>query len=83
MENQLLEEHHVLILGALKRCHISQTHPSCEDHLQNARWTLIETHRRFVKEGKSMETFNGYVFQRIYWKTTDIIRKDISYTDHL
>ena len=83
MENQLLEEHHVLILGALKRCHISQTHPSCEDHLQNARWTLIETHRRFVKEDKSMETFNGYVFQRIFWKTTDTIRKDINYTDHL
>ncbi len=78
MENQLLEDHHVLILGALKKCHISTYHPQYEDYLQIARWTLIETHRRFIKEEKDLTSFNNYVFQRIYWKITDEIRKELS-----
>lgn len=83
MENELIKEHHILILGALKRCHVTKYHPMFEDYLQIARWTLIDTHRCFKKEGKPIETFNGYVFQRIYWKITDEIRKEITYSDRL
>lgn len=83
MENQLIKEHHVLILGALKKCHVSTYHPQFEDYLQIARWTLIETHRRFVKEGKEMNSFHNYVFQRIYWKITDEIRKEMNRSDKL
>ncbi|MEG0254897.1 sigma-70 family RNA polymerase sigma factor [Vagococcus sp.] len=83
MENQLVEEHHVLILGALKKCHVSTYHPQFEDYLQIARWTLIETHRRFIKEEKDMTSFHNYVFQRIYWKITDEIRKEMNRSEKL
>ncbi|MGX7025131.1 sigma-70 family RNA polymerase sigma factor [Vagococcus hydrophili] len=76
MENDLIKEHHVLILGALKKCHVTTYHPLFEDYLQIARWTLIETHRRFIEEDTEMSTFNQYVYQRIYWKITDEIRKE-------
>lgn len=83
MENELIKEHHVLILGALKKCHVTKYHPMFEDYLQIARWTLIDTHRSFKKSGKPKESFNGYVFQRIYWKITDEIRKELIYSDRL
>lgn len=83
MENQLLEDHHVLILGALKKCHVTPFHPLFEDYLQIARWTLIETHRRFIKEGKELSSFNNYVYQRIYWKITDEIRKELNLKEKL
>ncbi|HCM90435.1 MULTISPECIES: sigma-70 family RNA polymerase sigma factor [Vagococcus] len=76
MENDLIKQHHVLLLGALKKCHITTYHPLFEDYLQIARWTLIETHRHFIKEEKDLATFNQYVYQRIYWKITDEIRKE-------
>lgn len=76
MENDLIKQHHVLLLGALKKCHVTTYHPLFEDYLQIARWTLIETHRRFIKEEKDLDTFNQYVYQRIYWKITDEIRKE-------
>ena len=75
-EDQLITKHHVLILGALKKCHIANFHPMFEDYLQIARWVLIDTHRQFIREGKSLESFHNYVYQRIYWKITDEIRKD-------
>lgn len=78
MENKLIEDHHVLILGALKKCHVTKYHPMFEDCLQIARMVLIDTHRRFIKEDKDMATFNGYVFQRIYWKVTDEVRKEMN-----
>ena len=75
-EDQLITKHHVLILGALKKCHITNFHPMFEDYLQIARWVLIDTHRQFIREGKPLESFHNYVYQRIYWKITDEIRKD-------
>ena len=75
-EDKLITKHHVLILGALKKCHITSFHPMFEDYLQIARWVLIDTHRQFIREGKSLESFHNYVYQRIYWKITDEIRKD-------
>ncbi|MFW7420196.1 sigma-70 family RNA polymerase sigma factor [Vagococcus fluvialis] len=75
-EDKLITKHHVLILGALKKCHITNFHPMFEDYLQIARWVLIDTHRQFIREGKSLESFHNYVYQRIYWKITDEIRKD-------
>ncbi|MEG2708929.1 MAG: sigma-70 family RNA polymerase sigma factor [Vagococcus sp.] len=83
MENELLEQHHVLILGALKKCHITHYHPDFEDYLQIARWVLIDTHRSFVASGKSLDAFHNYVYQRIYWKITDEVRKNISHQDKL
>lgn len=82
-ENELIKTYHVLILGALKKCHIGPHHPMFEDYLQIARWLLIDTHRYFIKEDKSFESFHNYVYQRIFWKITDEIRKDIHYTDRL
>lgn len=75
-EDKLITKHHVLILGALKKCHITSFHPMFEDYLQIARWVLIDTHRQFIREGKPLESFHNYVYQRIYWKITDEIRKD-------
>lgn len=75
-EDQLITKHHVLILGALKKCHITSFHPMFEDYLQMARWVLIDTHRQFIREGKPLKSFHNYVYQRIYWKITDEIRKD-------
>ncbi|MGO3732006.1 MAG: sigma-70 family RNA polymerase sigma factor [Vagococcus sp.] len=76
MENDLLDTYHVLLLGALKKCHIHPQHPNFEDYLQIARWTLIETHRRFIREDKEMDSFHNYVYQRIYWVITDELRKE-------
>ena len=75
-EDKLITKHPVLILGALKKCHITSFHPMFEDYLQIARWVLIDTHRQFIREGKPLESFHNYVYQRIYWKITDEIRKD-------
>ena len=83
MEDQLVEEYHVLVLGALKKCHITSFHPMFEDYLQIARWVLVDAHRTFIKDGKSMDSFHNYVFQRIYWKITDEIRKELTYKDRL
>lgn len=76
MEDQLVEEYHVLVLGALKKCHVTSFHPMFEDYLQIARWVLVDAHRTFIKDGKSMDSFHNYVFQRIYWKITDEIEKN-------
>ena len=60
-ENDLIKTYHVLILGALKKCHVGPFHPNFEDHLQTARWLVIETYRYFIKEEKSLDSFNNYV----------------------
>ncbi|MGY3765885.1 sigma-70 family RNA polymerase sigma factor [Vagococcus vulneris] len=75
-EEELINNYHVLILGALKRCHIRPHHPEFEDHLQTSRIVLIESYREFIAENKSLSAFHNYVYQRIYWEIIDTIRKE-------
>lgn len=83
MEDQLIEDYHILILGALKKCHVTKHHHLFEDYLQISRWVLIDCHRSFIKDNQNMDGFHNYVFQRIYWKITDEIRKELIYNGRL
>ena len=76
MENKLIETYHSLILGALKKCHITSTHPDFEDYLQQARIELLLTHRLYEKEPTNRPPFRPFVFQKICWTTLDKLRKE-------
>lgn len=76
MEDTLITTYHTLILGALKKCHVSAYHPFFEDYLQISRMVLLETHRDFTAQDKDMDTFCGFVFQKICWTITDELRKE-------
>lgn len=77
MEEQLLKEHHVLLLGVLKTCHITGQHPLFEDYLQLARIKFIETYRDWKKEQEDLEGFPSYVFTRLRWYLTDLQRQEM------
>jgi len=76
MENKLIETYHSLTLGALKKCHITSTHPDFEDYLQQARIELLLTHRLYEKEPTNRPPFRPFVFQKICWTTLDKLRKE-------
>ncbi|MGO2084079.1 sigma-70 family RNA polymerase sigma factor [Vagococcus sp.] len=76
-EEELLDNYHNILLGALKKCHIYFYHPQFEDYLQLARWTLIETYREQLKNGVDLTNFNNFIYQKVYWKIIDAIRHDL------
>lgn len=76
MEEKLMETYHSLILGALKKCHITQSHPEFDDYLQQARIELLLTHRLYEKEPTNRPPFRPFVFQKICWTTLDRLRKE-------
>lgn len=75
-ESELIEHYHVLLLGALKRCHIKCHHPEFDDYLQIARLILLETYREFSTTNQDMSGFHNFVYQKIYWQLTDTLRKE-------
>lgn len=76
MEEQLFTTYHSLILGALKKCHITPTHPEFDDYLQRARIELLIAHRHYQTDVENHPPFRPFVYQKIYWATLDAIRKE-------
>lgn len=76
MEETLFTTYHSLILGALKKYHITPSHPEFDDYLQHARIELLLTHRDYQKRPDNRPPFRPFVYQKICWATVDKIRKE-------
>lgn len=76
IERDLCATYHTLILGALKRYNITSRHTDFDDYLQQARIELLLTHRMYEESTKKLPDFRPYVFQKICWSTSDLLRKE-------
>ncbi|MGX6971065.1 sigma-70 family RNA polymerase sigma factor [Vagococcus bubulae] len=76
MEEHIFTTYHSLILGALKKCHITPLHKDFDDYLQLARIELLLAYRLYEENPDEHPPFRPFVYQKIYWSTLDAIRKE-------
>lgn len=83
MEEDIFTTYHPLILGALKKCHIYHHHPDFDDYIQAARIELLLLHREYDdKKHLNQPPFAPYAYQKIYWRTLDLVRKETKRLDN-
>jgi len=68
-----------LIHGVLKRVHIYPTRCDYEDYFQDAMILYAQTYVKYRQEKDNMSKFKGYIFQRLTWRLTDILRQEKKY----
>lgn len=70
-----LEEEN-LIHGVLKRLHIYQTSNNYQDYVQEAMIIFAQAYVDYVEQEKDLEKFNVYIYQKLSWRLTDLLRKE-------
>ncbi len=62
-----------LIHGVLKRLHIYRTSNNYQDYVQG--------YEEFKSRDTSLEKFNVYIFQKLLWRMTDMLRQEQKFFD--
>ena len=70
-----------LIHGVLKRVHIYPTRFDYEDYFQEALIIYAQTYLKYCQKNQDLEKFKPYVFQKLVWRMTDMLRQEKSYYD--
>lgn len=65
-----------LIHGVLKRLHIYQTNNDYQDYVQEAMIVYAAAYNEYLKKGRDMEKFPVYIFQKLLWRMTDLLRHE-------
>ncbi|MFH5810754.1 sigma-70 family RNA polymerase sigma factor [Companilactobacillus sp. FL22-1] len=78
---QLAVENQQLIHGVLKRLHIFQTRFDYDDYFQEAVILFAKTYVQYSQQGRDLNKFKPYVFQKLTWRLTDMLRQAKQYTD--
>lgn len=73
LKNQLL------IHGVLKRVHIYPSRFDYEDYFQEAMIIYAQAYVDYCQKGKNLVKFNSYIFQKLTWRMTDILRQEKHY----
>lgn len=78
---QLAVENQQLIHGVLKRLHIFRTRFDYDDYFQEAVILFAKTYVQYSQQGRDLNKFKPYVFQKLTWRLTDMLRQAKQYTD--
>ncbi|WP_334341501.1 sigma-70 family RNA polymerase sigma factor [Companilactobacillus sp. HBUAS56275] len=70
-----------LIHGALKRVHIYVTRCDYEDYFQEAMIIYAQTYVNYCQRKQDLSKFRPYVFQKLVWRLTDMLRQEKQYFD--
>lgn len=70
-----------LIHGVLKRVHIYTTRVDYDDYFQEAMILYAETYNKYCQDKKDLTKFNSYVYQKLTWRLTDMLRREQKYYD--
>ena len=68
-----------LIHGVMKRLHIFVTNKDYQDYLQEARIIFAETYQTYHLQKRDPDKFKVYVFQKLLWRMTDLLRQEQKY----
>jgi len=74
-------ENQRLIHGVLKRVHIYPTRFDYEDYFQEATIMYAQTFAKYCQSGADLTKFNSYVYQKLTWRLTDMLRQEKRYTE--
>ncbi|WP_125768824.1 sigma-70 family RNA polymerase sigma factor [Companilactobacillus furfuricola] len=70
-----LEEEN-LVHGVLKKLHIYQTNNNYQDYVQEAMIIFAQAYVDYVDQEQDLEKFNVYIYQKLSWRLTDMLRKE-------
>lgn len=70
-----------LIHGVLKRIHIFVTRSDYDDYFQEATILYAQTYVKYCQTEDDLSKFNRYVFQKLKWRLTDMLRQEKRYHD--
>jgi len=70
-----------LIHGVLKRVHIFATRSDYDDYFQEGLILYAQTYVKYCQNNGDLTKFNGYVFQKLKWRMTDMLRQEKKYHD--
>ncbi len=70
-----------LIHGVLKRVHIFVTRCDYDDYFQEAMILYAQTYVKYCQTEDDLSKFNPYVFQKLTWRLTDMLRQEKRYND--
>ncbi|WP_164509449.1 sigma-70 family RNA polymerase sigma factor [Companilactobacillus jidongensis] len=70
-----------LIHGVLKQIHVYPTRFDYEDYFQEAVIIYAQTYAKFMTEHNDADKFKVYIFQRLRWRMTDLLRQEMKYSE--
>lgn len=70
-----------LIHGVLKRVHIFTTRSDYDDYFQEGMILYAQTYAKYCQNNGELDKFKGYVFQKLKWRMTDMLRQEKKYHD--
>jgi len=70
-----------LIHGVLKRVHIFTTRSDYDDYFQEGMILYAQTYAKYCQNDGDLTKFNGYIFQKLKWRMTDMLRQEKKYHD--
>ncbi|WP_057879910.1 sigma-70 family RNA polymerase sigma factor [Companilactobacillus kimchiensis] len=70
-----------LIHGVLKRVHIFTTRCDYDDYFQEAMILYAQTYVKYCQHEDDLSKFKAYVFQKLTWRLTDMLRQEKKYYD--
>ncbi|CAJ1191599.1 sigma-70 family RNA polymerase sigma factor [Companilactobacillus nantensis] len=70
-----------LIHGVLKRIHIFVTRSDYDDYFQEATILYAQAYVKYCQNEDDLSKFNRYVFQKLKWRLTDMLRQEKRYHD--
>lgn len=70
-----------LIHGVLKRVHIFSTRVDYDDYFQEAMILYAQTYEKYCQKHQDMTKFKAFVFQKLTWRLTDMLRQEKHYFD--
>lgn len=70
-----------LIHGVLKRVHIFRTRSDYDDYFQEAMIIYAQAYVNYCQKEDDLSKFNQFIFQRLCWRLTDMLRQEKKYYD--
>ncbi|MQS45232.1 sigma-70 family RNA polymerase sigma factor [Companilactobacillus mishanensis] len=74
-------ENEQLIHGVMKRVHIYQMNDNYQDYVQEAMIIYAKAYVDYLAEERDVEKFNVYIFQKLVWRMTDLLRSEKKFFD--
>ncbi|WP_125567062.1 sigma-70 family RNA polymerase sigma factor [Companilactobacillus insicii] len=70
-----------LIHGVLKELHVYSSRAEYEDYFQEAIIIYALTFEQFMSEHNDEDKFNSYIYQKLRWRMTDLLRQEMKYSE--
>ncbi|WP_054656100.1 sigma-70 family RNA polymerase sigma factor [Lentilactobacillus kisonensis] len=76
-------DHEKVVYGALKKLHINRSNPFYEDMVQEGMIAFVEKYMKAACLEKGPENLLVYIYQGVYWKLLDYLRKQLTVNQHV